>query len=242
MRSLLDAVLGALLDAWATLMPVDCVGCGVDDRVVCAGCATQLQAQLRLNRLGDGTPVLSALVYRGIVQQAILAFKEHGRTDAARSLSVPLAVALETVLGGAGVGTGPAVELALIPTSRKAYRRRGYDPIALVMRRTGYRPTRGIFVPARGHNPQKRLGRVERSMNLAGRLRVRRLLHGRRFVLVDDVLTTGSTLLEASRTIRAAGGEVVSAVTLAYTPLRNTPVSDFSSESDDKHRWSSYGE
>jgi orotate phosphoribosyltransferase len=43
---------------------------------------------------------------------------------------------------------------------------------------------------------------------------------GRRVILVDDVVTTGATLLEAARAVTSAGGEVVGFLTFSETLLK----------------------
>jgi predicted amidophosphoribosyltransferase len=80
---------------------------------------------------------------------------------------------------------------------------------------------------------QKGLSMAARAENLAGSMEVRRDIRGARFVLVDDVVTTGATLTEAGRVLRAAGAEVVGAATLAYTPRLFPQSPDLPSESRD---------
>ena len=67
-----------------------------------------------------------------------------------------------------------------------------------------------------------------RAANLAGSLsvpgRLVALVAGRPVVIVDDVVTTGATLTEAARALRAAGAEVVAAASVAATS-RRTPSS-----------------
>jgi ComF family protein len=58
--------------------------------------------------------------------------------------------------------------------------------------------------------PQVGLGRRERAGNLRGAFAAdARLVAGRTVVLVDDVVTTGSTAAEAARTLAAAGAHAV---------------------------------
>lgn len=223
------SIRGALLDAWAVLMPVECAGCGTPDRALCSHCRVQLNAEPTWHRLPDGTPVMSALDYAQVPRQVILAFKEQGRTDAAGALAAALRVALHWAIGAEwAVGAeavSPAsvpVELVPVPTSRASYRRRGYDPVALLLRRAGYRRST-VLRHVRSTAPQKTLDLQARRINLAGSLRAVRPLHGRTFVVVDDVSTTGATLCEAARAIRQAGGEVISAATLAHTERHSAP-------------------
>jgi predicted amidophosphoribosyltransferase len=122
-------------------------------------------------------------------------------------------------LASASVNPGARIETLPVPTSRSAFRRRGYDPVALLVRRAGVRPAAELAHTRRA-TQQKHLAVDERASNRAGSLRARRPLAGRRFLLVDDVLTTGATLAEAARAVRAGGGEVVAAATLAYTQKR----------------------
>ena len=69
---------------------------------------------------------------------------------------------------------------------------------------------------------QKGLGRGDRAQRVRGSMRVRRGLfapdvNGQPCIIVDDVLTTGATLAEAARALRAAGALVTGAVVLAAT-------------------------
>ncbi|MGB7819090.1 MAG: phosphoribosyltransferase family protein, partial [Ornithinibacter sp.] len=71
---------------------------------------------------------------------------------------------------------------------------------------------------------QSGLGREERARNLNRALSVdpawRDVIAGVPCLLVDDVVTTGATLCEAARAIRAEGASAVVAVTVAATPSR----------------------
>ena len=204
----------ALLDALALVLPVECAGCGAPDRSLCDPRLLAFAAPVQCRRLADATPVFCALDYDGPVRLAIIALKENGRTDVARALAVPLARAMTQA-----VPRPSDVETLAVPTSRSAFRRRGYDPLALLLRRAGVCPAAELAHTRRAAQ-QKRLAVDERASNRAGSLRSKRRLDRRRFLLVDDVLTTGATLAEAVRAVRAEGGEIVAAATLAYTRKR----------------------
>jgi ComF family protein len=203
----------ALLDALAVISPVDCAGCGEPDRSLCDHCRAELEAAVTPRSLSDGSTVFTALRYEGVVRRTVLALKESGRTDVAGALSVPFAAALHRA-------AQPGAEYLIVPTSPAAWRRRGYDPVALLARRAGIRHVR-VLRSARSTASQKTLGADERQLNLRSSMVSRSALNGRRFVLVDDVVTTGATLVEAARAIRAAGGEVVGRAALAFTPRLN---------------------
>lgn len=201
----------SLLDAWSLLFPVECAGCGGEDRGLCRQCRAELVANVTPRVAPGGLKVHTALRYEGQVRRVILAFKEQGRTDVAAALGAPLALALSVA------GATRAATIVPVPTSRSAFRRRGYDPVRLLLRKTGVHHE-VLLRQGRATGIQKSLGVAERADNLRGAFVARRTLHGRRVVLVDDVMTSGATLGEAARAVRAAGGEVLGAATLAFTP------------------------
>jgi predicted amidophosphoribosyltransferase len=223
------AIREAWFDALAVLAPTNCTGCGAADRALCDACrvhlsaaprSVQLNYSVQLNRLAGPTPLVvwSALDYSGVPRSILLAFKDGSRTDAAQALARPLRSALAAALAAAPAG--PAVRLAVIPSTRAAFRRRGYHPVELVLAAARLRAERPLRV-ARQTADQAGLGLAARAENRAGSLRARRQLRGNAYLIVDDILTTGATLLEARRAIEAAGGEVRGAVTIAYTRRRN---------------------
>lgn len=218
----------ALLDAWAVLQPVDCAGCGRADRGICGDCRGALVPAPR-SRLVDGldVPVRAAATYSGVLRRILLAGKDLGRADALRSLAPVLAhVVIETATAVAGTA-GP-VELAWVPSTGPALRRRGFDPVLVMLRAAGM-PGSRVLIASRGVQ-QKALGREDRIALAAGRLRPTGSLHGRRFVLVDDVVTTGSTVRAAVAALRLGGGDVFAVCCLGTVdrlhPGRDSDVDD----------------
>jgi len=205
----------ALLDAAALLLPVSCAGCGADDRALCGACAAALAPAPLRRALPDGTPVHAGIAYAGVVREVVVALKD-GRPGLARRLA-PLLV---TAVAAAGVEAGGGLaELCAVPSTARARRRRGYDPVRLLLARAGFRPA-PVFRAARPHPAQKTLSRAERAAHLDGVFVARGALGGRRFVLVDDVVTTGATLAAAAAALRSAGAEVVACAAVASTPRR----------------------
>ncbi|MFT4211465.1 MAG: phosphoribosyltransferase family protein [Microbacterium sp.] len=202
----------AAADAAAFLLPVDCAGCGAPDTALCERCRAELRPRPVVRALAGGIPVHSALGYDGVVARALRTLKQDGRTALAR----PLGQALRASAAAAGVGP---VLYVPVPTSRPAMRRRGYRVVDLLLKRAGL-PASDLLVVVRATGDQRGLRRAERAANVAGSMTARPAAAGRRVVVVDDVVTTGATLAEAIRALRAAGAEPVAAITVAATARR----------------------
>ncbi|ALJ21275.1 ComF family protein [Microbacterium sp. No. 7] len=206
------SVAAALAEALSLVLPSWCAGCDAPGAAVCDACRAALAPRPRRRELAGGLVVASALPFDGAVARAVRALKEEGRTELARPLGTALDAALRTI--------APAGDVAVVavPSSRAGMRRRGYAPAALIARAAGRRPL-GLLRVAGRAGDQRGLSREERRRNVEGTLRARPCA-GVRVVLVDDVVTTGATLVEAARALRAAGAIVVGAATVAATPRR----------------------
>lgn len=208
----------AVLDALAVVSPVSCAGCGQPDRALCPACAPVFTTSALTTRWVAGVPVVSALEYQGEVRRALLEFKEHNRTDLARWFAPALEHAVRAAAGGSSL-----VHLCLVPSSRAAWRRRGYSPVGRLLSAAGFRATVVLRQRSGTDRRQKAMSERNRWSNRAGAFRAAHRLVGVRVVVIDDVITTGASIAEAARAIREAGGEVVAAATLAFTPRRNPP-------------------
>ncbi|HWU47343.1 MAG TPA: phosphoribosyltransferase family protein [Humibacter sp.] len=226
-----SALRRAMLDAIAVVAPTTCSGCGVNDRALCDRCSAVLLPvdiqQHPVSGQADRVPlrVYSALRYAGVARQVLVAVKETGRTDAASGLAPALLASVDAALRDTSTVVcargrpEPVIELATVPSSRAAFRRRGYHPVRLVLGCAGLRSTR-VLVAARQTIDQSALGIAARQQNRAGSLRARRSARGRAFLVVDDILTTGATIAEARRALEAAGATVVGAAVIAHTRRR----------------------
>jgi ComF family protein len=124
---------------------------------------------------------------------------------------------------------GPPADLVLpIPLHPGRLRARGFNP-ACELARAVARAGGLALAPAalrrlRDTPSQTGLSRAARRRNVRGAFAATGSLAGRRIWLVDDVVTTGSTLVAAAKALRRAGARRVVGVCAVRTPADPGPA------------------
>ena len=226
-----------------------CVGCERPGRLVCPACRATLPRHAR-PVWPDPTPAglappHAAADYDGLPRALVLGLKERRMLALARPLGDLLAVAVAAATDDVG---GPLV-LVPVPSRRSSVRARGHDPTHTITRLAAARLAgaghdvvvrrllrlRPGVVDQAGLDAAARTANLDRSMTCPGP-DLRRLArqHPRaRFVVCDDVLTTGATAREAQRALEAVGLTVHAIAAVAATRKR------WGSEPEDIHSQSS---
>lgn len=157
----------------------------------------------------------SALCYDEASKNLILAFKFMDRTENARLLAAMLKVAGEDIFK-AGVDV-----IVPVPLHYTRLVKRRYNQSALLARELGRYTGLPVdcfsLVRHRKTRPQVEFSGFERVRNVKNAFSVPHpeKLAGKRVVLIDDVLTTGSTLKECAAALKKAGVRSVDALTVA---------------------------
>lgn len=232
-------------------LPTICGGCGSPGPTWCPACALETTLvsfrggpkQVQPTPCPAGCPATWAAVpYDAAPRAALVAYKDGDRRDLGRVLAPMLSEAVTVALAAdprlralLRSGNGP-VFVVPVPSSRSAFRRRGDAPLELLTRAAVVHTARTerdlIVCPALGLRRRVRdqagLDHGQRATNLEHAMQVqprwRNSLQGVSCLLTDDVLTTGSTLVEAARALLAGGATHVVAATVAATQRRAIPA------------------
>lgn len=168
----------------------------------------------RNRKLANIERCVSALYYEGTVRASLLRFKFHSVTANAEIYGEILAKSIDEN----GISCD---SITWVPLSRRRKWLRGYDQSQLIAEETSRRlgvPCLRLLDKIRNNPPQSgRGGPAARRANVAGvyRCAAPELTAGKRILLIDDIVTTGSTLSAAAAVLRKAGAKSVTAATVA---------------------------
>ena len=170
------------------------------ERPLCPRCALESPGGAVCGRCLSHSPAYdatyAALAYDFPADALVHALKFRGELALAPLLASLLA---------AKVRAEPVDHVVPVPLSAERLRRRGYNQAVEIARHLGKPVEVGLCERTRDAPPQMELPYAERQRNVRGAFRCTRALIGARIAVVDDVMTTGATLGEIARTLKAAG-------------------------------------
>jgi predicted amidophosphoribosyltransferase len=204
------------------VLPLECGGCGAPSTQWCDACARELalrpdDPRLITPRVDPAVPVFSLGRYAGARRAAIVAAKDRGRTDLIGTLAPALSGGLSRLIGWGIVS--PPVALVPAPTRRSAARRRGGDPVTRVASAAARDHPAVEVVAALRMRAMTRdsvgLSIAARRENIVGRVKLRQQVDGD-VLLIDDIVTTGTTAAESVRVLQTSGARVVGVLAIAH--------------------------
>jgi ComF family protein len=217
-----------LLKKWLSFFfPIPCVSCGYLGEALCSRCKDQLHFYPHVRWVED-IKVASALYYeeRGLLGRLVHPLKYAHQADIVRFLIPSLREALKLLLDPSRVILVP------VPLHPRRELDRGYNQAGLLAQGVG-RTLGAPVVPLLSRvketqsqvEVRSREGRLE-NLKAAFKVQEKWCGHfppGSQMVLVDDIVTTGSTLLACAQALREAGAQNIVALTLADRNEAPTP-------------------
>ncbi len=208
----------------SVLLPRLCLGCetvlGPDESWLCPVCMGSVRASVRPRKRtleisrGTSLSISYPLDYSAAVARLITGLKYGDKPGLAGLLS-------GFMIEGLAEGISTRTVVVPVPVGAARRRERGYNQTELlaarIARGLGLAHEKDMLVKLRSTASQTGLERERRLRNVAGSFGVRPgfCLEGKAVLLIDDVVTTGSTLRDCARALLESGAREVSACVAA---------------------------
>jgi predicted amidophosphoribosyltransferase len=195
------------------LLAVTCPVCGACGRAPCASCTARLRPAPPLPSPDGVEACLALLAYEGAGRELVARLKYRNHRAVLPGLAAAMASLLEA-------SDPPAIidVVTWVPTTPARRRQRGFDQAELLARAVALhlgRPSARLL--ARRPGPPQ-TGRPLSERGRGPQLVARRRVEGAAVLLVDDVVTSGSTVRASAQVLRSAGARAVVVLAAARTP------------------------
>jgi len=207
------------------LFPPRCAGCGMAGNYLCLSCRAALP---RLRNYPADSEIEAFFGYRGTALQPLIwKLKYRGGRDIAKIMGELLWENLAEKMSEVKLFSGnKPIILIPVPVHPEKRKERGFNQMELIAEEISKLDTDGLFLyspdtleKTKKTPPQMEMKeRKKRKENIVDAFTVSRPenIRGKTVLVIDDVTTTGATLLEAKKTLLSAGARKVYLTALSH--------------------------
>ncbi|SCJ90528.1 DNA utilization protein GntX [uncultured Clostridium sp.] len=188
-----------------------CIICNAEDFIgICPYCKSKIK------RVENQEDVLSYGYYGGVLKELILAFKYDKNFTAGNVIS-------ELLLNLIYENRIEFDAIYYVPMSKSSIKKRGFNQCEIIAKNLSKSlniPVSNSLIKIKNTKEQKSLSKDERYKNIKGAFKIRENnIKNKRILLVDDVVTTGATLLECKKVLENYDIEEITVLTIAKSHI-----------------------
>lgn len=182
----------------------------------CNACADYLNIKPHKQILSNGCVCVSAFRHDGVWRRAVLNYKFYGNRQYYIQFSLILKYIIEDVY--------PEIKFDVytsVPSHQEKIKARGFDQVMILAKETARLQKcvyKQLLYQTKNNKFQHELSSEERIANVADIYKCcdADFVKGKTILLFDDIITTGATMLEASKELYQAGAEKVYCITINW--------------------------
>lgn len=179
-----------------------CVGCGQFNQFLCDECVQSVTVAEKRSR--EGFEFYCGFSYEGVMASALTNLKEKNQFGYVRVIANQLRKV---------ISLDENTEVLVPPSTKKAFRKRGFDPSYEIAKHAGLNVSKKLK-RIKQTEDQQDLDYYARQANLENAFQ---LTQPGKYILFDDVITTGATIREMKRAVGEVGAEVIGVLALCST-------------------------